>query len=476
MSIAQAISSAMSGLGATSRGTETVAANLANAMTPGYARRETVISAQTQGAAGGVRVDGIARIVNATLLNESRIAQSASRESEVVSAFQVAMEGRVGMPGAAGALSTTLSDFQTALSSAASRPDDEIRLTQLSSAAASLATRINAAAAEVQQARGSAQASIIEDVATLNGALERVSHLNTRIATLDADGTDASTLRDERQVLVDRIAAIVPVQEVARDSGKIALFTTEGAVLLDGNLPARLEIAGNTQITAGQTVGAGLELLTFNGKPLDAGQMKLFSGGSLSAHFAIRDELAPQMQAELDALAKDLHDRLLPAGGAAGVFTDLGAVADDGALVGLAGRLRLNAAADPGQGGDGDWFRDGFGGGPVGAVGDGTRINTMIDALKDARGPQGDAGLAGNATLASRFATIEARVSTRRVDAESDLSIRRSRVETISGSLLAEGVDSDAEMQKLLQYEQSYAANARVLVAIDEMLDQILRM
>ena len=35
-------------------------------------------------------------------------------------------------------------------------------------------------------------------------------------------------------------------------------------------------------------------------------------------------------------------------------------------------------------------------------------------------------------------------------------------------------MDSDAEMQKLLQYEQSYAANARVLRAVDEMLDQIL--
>lgn len=100
----------------------------------------------------------------------------------------------------------------------------------------------------------------------------------------------------------------------------------------------------------------------------------------------------------------------------------------------------------------------------------------MIAALEDAADPAGSAGLSGRATLADRFGTVEARVSTRRIEAESDLAIRQSRVETISGSLLADGVDTDAEMQKLLQYEQSYAANARVLVAIDEMLDQILRM
>ncbi|WP_282601913.1 flagellar hook-associated protein FlgK [Paracoccus sp. PARArs4] len=471
MSIAQAISSAMSGLTATARGTETVAANLANAMTPGYARRETVVSAQTQGGAGGVRVDGIARIVNATLLNESRIASSASNEARVISAFQGAMETRIGLPGEPAALSTALSDFQTALASAATRPDDEIRLTQLASAASALAGRLNGASDAVQAARGAAQTAIAADIETLNASLSRVAYLNTRIAALDADGTDASTLRDERQVAIDRIAGIVPVQEVAREGGKVALFTAGGAVLLDGNLPATFGFQGDGQVTADQSLGAGLNLPTFNGKPLEEGQMKLFAGGSLSAQFEIRDQLAPQMQAELDALAMDLRDRLQAANGDE-VFVDpIG-----GDPVGMAGRIALNPLADTRASGNPAWLRDGFGGGPANAAGDGSRIGGMIAALEDAADPAGSAGLSGRATLADRFGTVEARVSTRRIEAEGDLAIRQSRVETISGSLLADGVDTDAEMQKLLQYEQSYAANARVLVAIDEMLDQILRM
>ena len=74
MSIAKAISNAMSGLTATARGTETVASNIANVMTPGYARRDMVVSAQLHG--GGVRIDGITRIVNSSLLSESRLAAS----------------------------------------------------------------------------------------------------------------------------------------------------------------------------------------------------------------------------------------------------------------------------------------------------------------------------------------------------------------------------------------------------------------
>jgi flagellar hook-associated protein 1 FlgK len=40
---------------------------------------------------------------------------------------------------------------------------------------------------------------------------------------------------------------------------------------------------------------------------------------------------------------------------------------------------------------------------------------------------------------------------------------------------LAGGVDTDQEMQKLLLIEQSYAANARVIQTVDEMIQTLLR-
>jgi flagellar hook-associated protein 1 FlgK len=38
----------------------------------------------------------------------------------------------------------------------------------------------------------------------------------------------------------------------------------------------------------------------------------------------------------------------------------------------------------------------------------------------------------------------------------------------------AQGVDSDAELQKLLLVEQVYAANAKLIQAVDEMLEQLM--
>lgn len=485
MSIARALTNAVSGLTATARGTETVAANLANIMTPGYGRREVALTAQTLGGnTGGVRIDGINRLVNASLLSESRAAGSASSEAETRLRFLTAMADVIGLPGETGALSRALADFGNALQSAATRPDDELRLEAVLDAASRLVGRLNAAEASVQSARSDADRAIETDVATLNSSLEQVAYLNRRISIIEAEGSDPSSLVDERQAIIDRISRIVPVQEVARDHGKVALFTAEGAVLLDGSKPTRFAFDAVGQMTADLVVGTPPVMRLVQGDTeLSASQMRLFAGGSLAANFAIRDELAPEMQGELDALALDLHQRLSdPATDPsitvadAGLLTDAGGRADAAATLGLAGRLAVNAAVIPADGGDLWRLRTGVGAAAAGPVGESALLLSFADAMSQIRGPEPGSGFLGNGSLTSRFAEIEARVTGRRISAETEVAVRNGRSETITSRLMADGVDSDAEMQRLLQYEQAYAANARVIQAIDEMMDQILRL
>lgn len=482
MSIARALGNAVSGLTATARGTETVAANLANAATPGYARRELAVSAQTAGGnAGGVRVDGVTRAVNASVLSESRLAEAARAEASTRLAFATTIEDQIGIAGNAGSLGAALSDFQTALTSAASRPDDEIRLTQAVDKAQALASRLNAASDQVQAARSAADQAIATNVATLNKFLAEVAHLNRRITVMEADGSDPSSLIDQRQGIISEISKIVPVQEVTRAAGAVALFTTGGAVLLDGTTPTAFGFDAAGQVTVGQTVGSGLALLTQNGIDLTQAQMRLYAGGSLAANFAIRDELAPAIQASLDDLAYDLHERLAdPAvdgtltATSAGLFTDDGVRASLADKTGLAGRISLNTAVIESQGGDVWRLRSGLAAGAEGAVGDATLLVAMSDALNQATAALPGTGFSGKASLADRLGTVESQVSTARVNAQSDAAIRNGQADTIWSRLAADGVDSDAEMQRLLQYEQAYAANARVIQAIQTMMDQIL--
>lgn len=485
MSITRALSNAVSGLRANSRGTETVAANLANVMTPGYGRREVSITAQTLGGnAGGVRIDGVNRIVNASLVSESRLASSASSEASTRLAFLSGMGDVIGLPGEADSLATALTDFQTALQSATARPDDDLRLESVVDAAVRLAQRLNTASAAVQDARSGADQAIADDVATLNASLERVAYLNSRISIIEGEGSDASSLVDERQTVIDRIAQIVPVQEISRESGKVALFTMDGAVLLDGSKPTSFGFTAVGQMTPDLQAGtAPVMRLVQNGVELTAGQMRLYAGGSLAANFAIRDELGPQLQQELDALAFDLHERLADptadptlTATSSGLFTDAGARADATTVTGLSSRIVVNDLVRSDLGGDIWRIRSGLGAAAAGPVGDSSILQTLSNALDSVRAGQVNSGFEGNGSLFSRFSTVEARVTARRIAAEADSTIRNSRLETISSKLMADGVDSDVEMQRLLQYEQAYAANAKVIQAIDEMMDNILRL
>ncbi len=481
MSIARALSNAVSGLAAVSRGTETVAANLANLATPGYARRDVALSPLGFGAnSGGVRVNGIMRIVDAGILGETRLTEAARSNAAIHSGFAAEMEAVVGVPGNADSLASKLTDLQSALVSASTRPEDEVRLQIAVSAAEKLADKLNEISNTIQAARTAADNAIAADVEVLNGSLDRVADLNRRIATISAKGADPSSLMDQRQQVIDQIARIVPVQEVVRDNGHVALFTTEGAVLLDGSQPNHLTFQPSGSLTPEMSVGTPpVGILQQDGRELTVGGMGLFVGGSLAASFAVRDELAPQMQVEIDTIALELHDRFALSTtdptldpGEPGLFTDAGGSASLATLTGLSGRITINETVQ-----DELWrLRAGIGADNPGPIADSAQLLRLSNSLTAVLAPPNSGAFNGNTTLAARFSQLEAITVSRRVASEADTAIQNSRHERITSTFLSQGVDSDFEMQRLLQYEQAYAANARVIQAIDEMMQSILRL
>jgi hypothetical protein len=180
---------------------------------------------------------------------------------------------------------------------------------------------------------------------------------------------DASPLMDQRQQLIDKIAEIVPLRQIDRDTGQIALISTGGAVLLDGR-PALFGFTPVGKVTPDMTLASGaLSGLTMNGRPVTFGDGSgKLDGGAMAANFRLRDIEAPVQQVRLDALARDLIARFANpsvdttlTSGAPGLFTDAGAAFNAATETGLAGRLAVNAAADPANGGALWRLRDGLG-------------------------------------------------------------------------------------------------------------------
>jgi flagellar hook-associated protein 1 FlgK len=196
--------------------------------------------------------------------------------------------------------------------------------------------------------------------------------------------------------------------------------------LLDGSA-AVIGFSTTHTITPEMTqASGGLSGITINGRPYDtAGSASPILGGTLGALFAVRDDLAVSAQGRLDAAARDLVERfssatvdptLVP--GAPGLFTDAGAAFDPFNEAGLAGRLTLNAAADPAQGGALFRLRDGLGAATEGAPGNGTLLTALHDALTGAR-PLSSAGFAaGTRSFATLTADLMSDASSRSRSAE----------------------------------------------------------
>lgn len=482
MSITSALNNAVSGLTASSRMAEVISSNTANAMTEGYARRELSLSSETLGGdGGGVRINGLVRMVNESLLQDKRLADAAAGNSALRTEFLDRFEQNIGDPEKEDSLGWALSKLDTALLEAASTPDSTARLNAAVQAAQTVVDKVNALSEDVQSQRLIADQSVGKQVERLNDALQQIELLNRTITTQVSIGRDAAGLMDERQALVESIAEIVPVRVIQRDNNQIALFSANGAILLDG-AAATVGFSPAGVMSADMTLASGtLSGLTINGRTVSASDSGALGGGTLGAALAVRDELAPLAQQKLDAVARNLIERFEDpavddtlAVGDPGLFTDLGNALNPATEVGLAGRLRLNAAVDPSEGGAVWRLRDGLGAAAEGAVGDGRRLNALITALSEQSAPSsGDFG----ATLRSASGLVSdllSFASSSRQSAELSESYASARQEALTELVLAEGVDTDYEMQALLVVERSYAANARVIQTIDAMMQELL--
>jgi len=491
MSIANAFNFARSALTASSRMAEVVSSNIANAMTEGYARRELSLSSQTLGGTGGgVSIVGVNRVVNQVVTQDLMLADAASANSTAKTDFYNRLETQIGDPETAGSLSATMSEFENALQTAGSMPDSTPRLTATVKAAATVVSKVNSISDDIQATRLTADKSIGKQVQTLNQTLSQLEELNRTITTQISIGNDAAGLMDERQSLVNQISEIVPIRVVQRDNNQISLFTGGGAILLDGTA-AHLDFDGAGVMQASYSLSSGeLSGITINGVSVSTADDGPLGGGTLGAAFAVRDELAPEAQSQLDAFAMDLVNRFQDSSVDTtlsstdpGLFTDRGDAfefASDGTAldpskeVGLAGRLRLNAIVDPEQGGAVWHLRDGLMAGSQGAIGDATILNALSGALSKASAPaSGDFGsaLRSSSGLASDLLSY---ASSGRQSAELTQGYTTARQETLKEMSLADGVDTDYEMQTLLVVEKAYAANAKVVQTIDAMLQELL--
>lgn len=284
MSIAAALTNALSGLSAAARRSDVISGNVANALTEGYAKREAIASAGTlAGEGAGVRIEGVRRVTDPRAIADRRAAEADDARSGLLAEAQARLSEAYGAAGDDGALSSRATGLETALRALADSPESASLQAAAVDAARRLVGAVGAVAEEADRLRMEADAAIAREVSAVNAALRKVDELNERIRVRTAEGRDAATLEEERQRAIDSISAILPVRAAQREGGEIALFTSGGAILLDGR-PAELGFSATGTITPDMTLASG----ALSGLTLDGGRSRSAPPGEAARSTAAR--------------------------------------------------------------------------------------------------------------------------------------------------------------------------------------------
>lgn len=485
MSLNVAANNANTGLAATSKQAQVTANNIANVNTEGYDRREARLeSVAIDGKGGGVRVASVDRAQSLAVTADRRRSDAEVGEQAAISAGVDRISQALGGPDDPTSLFAKYEALETALRSMADQPESTLARNSVLVASTDLADAFNTVNSDIQRLRQDVDDEIARQVAYVNEMLVEIDELNEQVSKTFSIGQNPTEYEAQRDALIDKISSIVPLQSLPQNDGQVFLATTTGAMLLTSNA-AEFEFTAAGVITADMDYRGGapgsLSGLTLNGgdiTPDDTGVQSVVSG-SLRGLFEVRDVLSLEFQDQIDALAEELitrFDAAEPAGsipvGEAGLFTD-NQVASTGAP-GLAGRLQVNDLVIP-PGGSLDQLAQGVHvvGTPV--AGDNDYEINLLEALTNqttAPAALGVTGVLSASDMVAEFGSIifgEAQFERER------LSVRSAQNTTlVETEAEATGVDLDYELQNLTLIQTAYAANARVLQVVDEMLRTLL--
>jgi flagellar hook-associated protein 1 FlgK len=311
MSLSQALSAAISGLRVTQSGLSLVAANVANAGTPGYVRK-TVNQIAIAGSGTGIGVDisGIQREIDQYVQRQLRAENGGASYADTRAQFYQQLQSVYGQPGSANALETVYNNFTSALQALSSSPDDSAARSGVISSAQMLAQQLNQTSAGIQSLRSNAELGISDAVTKANEAMSQIAQLNQKIsASTQADAATA-TMMDQRDAAIDQLSQLMDINVVQSGHNQVAVFTNSGVQLV-GTQASTLSFNPAGTMTAGsqwsadptkRSVGT-ITLTASNGSSIDLVQNHAIRSGQIAAELQMRDQDLVQAQSQLDAIA-----------------------------------------------------------------------------------------------------------------------------------------------------------------------------
>ncbi len=523
MSLDGAIGISTSGLRAISAQLRTVSNNVANAEVAGYTRKVLPTRAISANGIGiGIAVEQTMRVTDAALQRAVWAREASFAAADMRATILAPIESLHGRVEDGSSLAGLLGKLNESFISLAADPTSASLQVEVVQGAETLASRINEMAGAVTSARNRTQELLSAGIDEVNRLLGEAGVLTREIVRLKNESQGTAEIEDKRDAIIGQLSAMMDVRVVLKENGEMQVFTRGGLTV-----PLRADAFSTTGAElgpgsfydpeGGSTPGLYLIDPSRPDQPFDVTRGQL--GGQLGALLGLRDETLPRFTAELDEFAHKLARRFDQQG--LRLFTDAtGNVPQEGGAVpqsryvGFSSEIRVFALvieqprlvrdgthAVPGgvpgypatrevQPPYGDPFTPNPPGGPEAYTGLIERIIEYTFGTEVGRGRPHDpaflsSGLGPNGRISSPIpsagtlaAYATALVSTQ--TAEYGAAKASADGERATRDLLANrfadivGVNLDTEMALLVQLQNAYQANARVLTTVQAVWDALL--
>ena len=434
-------------------------------------------------------------------LNDSLAAQGGKVAGlQVTTDALSAVDTALGTPGQGNDLSSLQATLQGAFTTLASDPANQTTQLQVVAAAQGLASGVNSLSQTYQSERQGAQDSLVSEVGQLNTALTTIGDLSNQIISLKAAGGSTADLENQRDIATQQVSQLLDVRFIPQANGDMLAFTQSGLTIpLHATTP--LFATTDATIGAGSSYPANIPAITMSGTDVTS-QM---AGGQIGANLQLRDVTLPTFQGELDEYSHTLATRFQAQG--LTLFTDASGTVPSGGVpvqsgyVGFAASMQVNPAVQanaalvrdgtnaiaPADPGGGSPFTPNPGTGPAGYTGLVTRVLDYTfgadaqpgvaqpAAAQNGLGPNGNlsAPYVAN-TLGGMVSAMVAAQSQASGSAKDQLATEQSVQTTLQGKVAdVSGVSIDTEMSTMIQLQNSYSANARVLSAVQSMWKEL---
>ena len=478
MSLSTALNIAQNSLLNTQRQTSVVARNLSDAQNADYARRSSILSSLAPGA----RVAEIRRATDAALFRQNMTALSGWTAQSVILDGLQQLSVSVNSVDNATSAATMLGEFQRALDIYAATPSNRTLAENAVEAARQLVRSLNQGSAAIQRFRADMDSQIDTGVSELNGLLKDFEAANTAVMKGErADRPDLDAL-DRRDALLKKISEYVPISTITRTDNDVMIVTADGTTLFE-TTPRTISFE---PIPAYGAATTGNRIL-IDGVPVAVPVgANTTAGGKLAAMVQMRDSFATGMQAQLDEVARGLieafseTDPTMPGDTLPGLFTWPGSPAmPAGGTVadGLASLIGINTLVDPTQGGDPVLLRDGinFSYNTDNNASFSDRLSSYLDRIDTQDAFVTADGTVVTHTLMTYSTAAVSWFEGLRKSAEDAAETKSAlMVRTHEALVNKTGVNQDEEIALMLELEQSYAASAKMMQLIDEMLKTLM--